>query len=155
MNLTVESNVSTSSADTHRHPGYVRASKHRFLLHFLEMVLAMLVSMAVLGAIVWGIFDLLGHGDLRHYVGLRTFVMTANMIVGMSLWMRFRRHTRAAIGEMAGAMFLPFALLIGPFWAGFVSGPVLLCAVHMLMLPLMFVAMRHRPEEYTHARNEP
>ena len=126
------------------------------LRHFLEMVIAMIVGMVVFGAIVWGIFGLFGHSDLRHYAGLRAFIMVANMIVGMSLWMRLRRHSWAAIGEMAGAMFVPYAVLIGPFWAGALSGSALLVAIHILMLPLMIVAMLHRREEYAagHASGE-
>ena len=112
--------------------------------------------MAVFGAIVWGVFGLLGHSDLRHYAGFRAFVMEINMIVGISLWMRHRRHSWAAIGEMAGAMFVPYAVLIGPFWAGALSGPALLGAMHVLMLPPMIGAMLHRREEYTssHAPGE-
>ena len=126
------------------------------LRHFLEMVVAMIVGMVVFGAIVWGIFGLFGHSDLKHYAGLRAFVMVTNMTVGMSLWMRHRRHGWVAIGEMASAMFVPYAVLIGPFWAGALSGSALLGATHILMLPLMIAAMLHRREEYTadHASGE-
>ena len=34
-------------------------------------------------------------------------VMALNMTIGMTVWMRYRRHSWAMCGEMAGAMFLP------------------------------------------------
>jgi hypothetical protein len=33
--------------------------------------------------------------------------MALNMTVGVTVWMRHRRHTSAMCGEMAGAMFVP------------------------------------------------
>ena len=125
------------------------ATWRAFIRHFLEMVVAMIVGMAVFGAIVWGIFGLLGHASLRHYAGFRALVMAINMIIGMSLWMRHRRHSWAAIGEMAGAMFVPYVALLGPYLAGVLSGPALLGAMHLLMLPAMVLAMLHRRDEYT------
>jgi hypothetical protein len=154
MNISLRSTPSTltksvTASQTHR------AERRHFLRHFIEMVLAMLVGMALFGAIIWGIFGLLGHSNLRHYPEIRALVMSANMVIGMSLWMRYRRHSWAAIGEMAGAMFVPYAVLIGPFWAGLLSGPALLGAMHVLMLPLMIVAMLHRREEYTGVMERP
>jgi hypothetical protein len=76
--------------------------------------------------------------------------MTLNMTAAMALWMRHRGHGWAAIGEMSAAMFVPLAVLIGPFWAGVLSGDALLAAMHFLMLPAMVIAMLHRREEYAH-----
>jgi hypothetical protein len=47
--------------------------------------------------------------------------MAGYMTVGMSLWMRHRRHGWASVGEMAGAMLVPYVVLIGPYWAGLLS----------------------------------
>lgn len=112
------------------------------------MVLVMVVTMALLGAVVSGIFGILGHSNLFHHVGLRAFVMTANMTIGMVVWMRFRGHGWASTAEMAGAMILPFVLLIGPHSAGLLSGGALLAFMHALMLPLMLVVMLRRYDEY-------
>jgi hypothetical protein len=113
------------------------------------MLAVMMVSMMVLSGLFWGVMAVLGHGGLRHYVGVRALVMTINMAIGMTLWMRVRRrHSWASTLEMDASMILPFVLLIGPYWAGLLSGGALLGVEHMLMLPFMFLVMLRRYDEY-------
>lgn len=112
------------------------------------MIAVMLVSMMILSGLFWGIMAILGHSDLRHYLGVRAFVMTINMVIGMTIWMRFRRHGWASTFEMDAAMILPFMLLIGPYWAGMLSGGALIGVEHLLMLPFMFIVMLRRYDEY-------
>jgi hypothetical protein len=45
-------------------------------------------------------------------------------------------------------MFVPLAVLIGPYLAGMLSSDALLSAMHVLMLPAMAIAMLHRRDEY-------
>jgi len=124
------------------------ASWRYFGRHYFEMVAAMLVGMAVLGP-VWGLaLSLLGLSDLRNYAELVAIVMATNMTIGMSVWMRHRGHGWASIGEMAVAMYLPFLVLFGPYWAGLISGGTMLVAGHILMLPCMLVVMLRRRDEY-------
>jgi hypothetical protein len=123
-------------------------SRRRFFHHYVEMIVVMLVSMMVLSGLFWGILGILGHGNLRDYLGVRAFVMTINMAIGMTIWMRFRRHGWASTFEMDAAMILPFVLLIGPYWAGMLSGGALLGVEHVLMLPFMFIVMLWRYDEY-------
>jgi hypothetical protein len=66
----------------------------------------------------------------------------------MAVWMRYRGHGWVPIGEMSVAMFIPLAVLIGPFWAGVLSGGALLEGMHVLMLPAMVIAMLHRRDDY-------
>ena len=127
------------------------SSKRRFFRHYLEMIAVMLVSMMVLSGLFWGILGILGHGDLRHLLGVRAFVMTINMAIGMTVWMRFRRHGWATTLEMDAAMILPFVLLIGPYWAGMLSGGALMGVEHLLMLPFMYIVMLRRYDEYAQA----
>jgi flagellar biosynthetic protein FliP len=128
-----------------------RTERHNLVRHFFEMVLAMLVGMAVLGPVAMGICAALGHaGFLSDHAGLRAAVMATNMTIGMAVWMRHRGHGWGAIAEMGAAMFVPLAVLIGPFWAGWLSGGALLVLMHVLMLPAMAVAMLHRRDEYAH-----
>lgn len=124
-----------------------RTSKRRFIHHYLEMVVVMLVSMAVLGGVVFGILAGLGH-NIRHLAGLRASVMTVNMVIGMTVWMRFRGHGWASTLEMDASMILPLVLLIGPYEAGLLSGGALIGMEHLLMLPFMFLVMLRRYEEY-------
>jgi len=123
-------------------------SRRSFWWHFFEMVVVMLLSMAIFGAAVSGVFALLGHGNLLHYTALRSLLMTVYMVVGMGLWMRHRRHGWASVIEMSAAMVVPYALLVGPFTAGLLAKGTFLGAMHVLMLPCMYLAMIHRREEY-------
>jgi hypothetical protein len=123
-------------------------SRRRFFHHYLEMIVVMLVSMMVLSGLFWGTLAMLGHGNLRHFLGVRAFVMTINMAIGMTIWMRFRRHGWASTLEMDAAMMLPFVLLIAPYWVGMLSGGALMGVEHLLMLPFMLIVMLRRYDEY-------
>jgi hypothetical protein len=135
--------------ETHVIQAAATTSRRRFFHHYLEMVVVMLVSMAVLGGLISGFLALAGHSGLKDLSdGLRAFVMTINMVIGMTVWMRFRGHGWAATLEMDGAMVLPIVLLIGPYWAGGISGGALLGVMHALMLPFMLAVMLRRYDEY-------
>jgi hypothetical protein len=133
-----------------------RGERRRLIRHFLEMVAAMAVGMAVLGGVVRLTLAMLGVSDfLADRVGIAALVMTVNMTIGMAVWMRHRGHGWGAIAEMSAAMFAPLAILIGPFSAGALSGDALLGWMHVLMLPAMAIAMRHRRAEYAQNHHVP
>ena len=117
----------------------------RFALHFVEMVLAMLVGMVVLGP-VWSF----AWPGLSELAGLSALVMAADMTIGMALWMRIRRHSGRQIVEMSAAMVLPFLALLVPYAMGAIDGDVLMMGGHLLMLPAMLGAMLWRHREYRH-----
>jgi flagellar biosynthetic protein FliP len=128
-----------------------RRVRRNLVRHYLEMVAAMVVGMAVLGGAARLILAMLGDSDfLADRDGLRASVMTVNMTIGMAVWMRHRGHGWGAIAEMSAAMFVPLGILIGPFWAGALSGDALVGWMHVLMLPAMAFAMQHRRAEYAH-----
>jgi flagellar biosynthetic protein FliP len=134
-----------------------RHDRLNLVRHFFEMVLAMFVGMAVLGMLVKLVCVALGQPSFfLDHAGLRAPLMAMNMTIGMALWMRHRGHRWVPIGEMSAAMFVPVAVLIGPFWAGVLSGDGLLAYMHVLMLPAMVVAMLHRRDEYAldHRRHQ-
>lgn len=134
----------TLAQDTSR-----RIERRNLILHFVEMVLAMVVGMAVLGMAAAAICTALGHaGFLTHHVGLRGFVMALNMTIGMAVWMRYRGHGWAPIADMGAAMFVPYLLFLGPYLGGAISASVLLVGMHVLMFPAMVGAMLHRRDEY-------
>ena len=111
--------------------------------HYLEMLVAMVVGMVALGpleALVWP--------GLDDRVDVHAIVMATNMAIGMGAWMRFRRHSWPAVLEMSAAMYVPFAVLLVPYWVGAVSGSFLFTAGHVLMLPAMALAMWWRLDEY-------
>ena len=116
----------------------------RFTLHFLEMVVAMVVGMIVLGPI-WSF----AWPGLSGNMTAQVLVMATNMSLGMALWMKIRRHGWASIAEMSAAMYVPFLVLLPFFWAGVLSGMTLMGAGHVLMLPAMLIAMLRRRHEYS------
>lgn len=126
-----------------------RAQSLRFIRHFLEMVVAMMAGMMVLGLVRALIATYFGWSDLFDRPELHALTMAADMTVAMSLWMRYRGHSWISIAEMATAMVLPFVVLFVPLWAGALSGETLLLVGHVLMLPAMVIAMLHRRGEYT------
>jgi peptidoglycan/LPS O-acetylase OafA/YrhL len=118
-----------------------------FVRHYAEMVVAMFAGMVVLGL---ALKPITGQFDVFQRMDVSTLVMATNMTIGMSLWMRFRRHSWASIAEMGAAMYLPFALLLVPYWAGSLSSGMLMVGGHVLMLAGMAAAMWRRRDEYLH-----
>jgi hypothetical protein len=117
----------------------------RFAGHFVEMVVAMVAGMVVLGPL-WA----LAWPGLAGVPAAQALVMATNMTAGMALWMRVRRHAWRGIAEMSAAMYLPFVVLLVPYWLGAISGAVLMTAGHVLMVPLMLAAMIRRRGDYLH-----
>lgn len=133
--------LSPSSTHTHSRG---RAAWH-FVRHYLEMVVAMLAGMFVLGSaedLVWP--------ALTARADVEVMVMATNMAIGMGAWMRFRGHSWRGIAEMSASMYLPFAVLLVPYWTGGIGEGALMMWGHGLMLPAMALVMVLRPAEYTH-----
>jgi hypothetical protein len=114
-----------------------------FLRHYVEMVLAMLVGM-----VAFGLLEDLVWPALTDRADVGVMVMATNMSIGMGAWMRFRGHSWRGIAEMSAAMYLPFAVLLVPFWTGTVGGSDLMTWGHLLMLPAMALVMLLRPAEH-------
>ena len=133
----------TVSPSTHAH-SRARTAWH-LVRHYLEMVVAMLVGMIVLGqaeSLVWPALT------VGAEVGV--MIMATNMAIGMGVWMRVRGHSWRGIAEMSASMYLPFLVLLVPYWAGAIDGGALMTWGHVLMLPAMALAMALRPSEYAH-----
>src|SRR4051812_27413664 len=97
-------------ADAHHDQRSSAGQVGRFLIHLVEMVLAMMVGMAVYGG-VRALLDPTGFVDvLREHLDVRYLVMTAFMAVPMVLLMRLRGHGWARTAEMVGAMTVPVAV---------------------------------------------
>ena len=133
----------STTATLHRH-GRGRVIRH-LVTHYLEMVVAMVVGMVVLGP-VWSV----ALPGLSGHVAAESLVMATDMAIGMGAWMRFRGHSWSAAAVMSAAMYLPFLILLVPYWAGAITGGTLMGAGHLLMLPAMALAMLWRRSEYVH-----
>ena len=129
-------------------PSASRVSWGRFARHYVEMVVAMVAGMLVLGALVALLFGALGLAGVVEHPVVAALVMATTMTIGMSAWMAFRRHARGGIAEMAAAMYVSFAVFFVPFWAGWISGDTVLVAGHVVMLAAMLLVMLRRREEY-------
>jgi hypothetical protein len=114
----------------------------RFVGHYVEMAASMVVGMVALGPL-WP-SDWLARADVD------ALVMATNMTVAMGLWMCIRRHSWPRTAEMCAVMYLPFVALLVPHWLGALSGSALMMAGHVIMFPLMLVAMLWRRAEYWH-----
>lgn len=111
-----------------------------FVVHYLQMLAAMIVGMVVLGPLSMLVPAAGAEVD--------ALLMATWMTVGMAVWMRWRRHSWASTVEMGLAMYLAFVVLFPPYWLGLLSDHGMMVAGHVVMLPAMAVAMLHRREEY-------
>jgi hypothetical protein len=118
----------------------------RFTLHYGEMWLAMAVGMIALGPL-WN----LGWPGLRDHPALDFAVMVTNMSIAMAVWMRLRRHDWAGIAWMTGAMYASL-VVVPPYWAGLIREGDMMMWGHLLMVPLMLLAMLRRPHGHFSVR---
>ena len=129
------------------------ATRH-FVRHYVEMVIAMFLGMAVLGIPAgWALGTMgLPWDQLTDDAPALMFLgMATTMTVPMVGWMMYRGHGRRANAEMSASMFLPTFAVIGLLWAGLLTGlGVLMIIEHVAMLLAMAGAMLLRRDEYTH-----
>ena len=130
-----------------------RVLDRHFVRHYLEMLVAMLLGMAILGVPASMALDALGvssselHDDAP---ALMLFSMAVTMTVPMVGWMRYRGHGWRASTEMSASMFVPTFGVIALLWGGLVVDVgTLLVIEHAAMLPSMLLAMLIRSDEYS------
>ena len=132
------------------HSGATSGQKaRRFAVHYLEMVVAMVAGMAILGPLEGLVLQAAGWSSVLDHAGVNAIAMATNMTVAMAGWMRFRGHTRAPIIEMCAAMYLPFLILLVPLWQDAITANTFVLGGHVLMLLGMLLAMLARLDEYT------
>jgi hypothetical protein len=131
-------------------PSTTRAKRvGRFAQHFVEMALAMMLGMVVLGAL--NTLVLIPAGDLAltgDYPQSHLLAMAVFMAVPMVAWMRLRGHGWEHGAEMAGAMVAPVALCIGGCAVGVLSPMAMLSLGHELMWVAMLGVMLFRWDHY-------
>jgi len=121
-----------------------------FIRHYLEMVVAMLLGMAVLGlplyAVGTGWHELAIESPAIGFLGMAT-----SMTVPMVGWMIYRGHGRRANMEMSASMFVPTFAVITLTWADVVTDTGALMTIeHVAMFVAMAAVMLLRPAEYVH-----
>jgi hypothetical protein len=135
--------------------GWVRrhlATAWSFTRHLLEMVVAMVAGMVVLGVALEVLGEPRGYGNALVEYGLMGAFMSAPMVA----WMRYRGHAWSDGLEMTAAMLAPMFALVLPVElgvAGYVPGlseqslPVL---SHVAMIGGMVLLMLYRLDRYAH-----
>jgi hypothetical protein len=130
-------------------------STRHFVPHYVEMLVAMFLGMAVLGTPALLALGAAGVSSAEFRAdapALLLLGMGITMTVPMVAWMRYRGHGWAASNEMAASMLIPTAGVIGLLGAGLVQDVgTLLMVEHVVMLPSMLVAMLLRRDEYAQA----
>ena len=126
-----------------------RPALGRFVGHYLEIVVAAIAGMVVLGPVESMLLKSIGWAEVVASFEAATLVMATNMTVAGVAWMRVRRHSWAAIAEMAVAMYAPFLVLFPPLWLGVLSATGLMILGHVLMLLTIAAAMLRRRDKYT------
>jgi flagellar biosynthetic protein FliP len=134
--------------------GEQASHQSHFWRHFVEMVIAMVMGMALLGIPFRAILTSFGYTwdeAFARFPESLCAAMTFNMAVGMVAWMRYRGHGWRTTTEMTLAMCAATAVALGMFWLHIVSEDPLIGLMHVLMLPAMLIAMLSRREEYSYA----
>jgi hypothetical protein len=132
-------------------PGHGSGAHGRwhFARHYLEMVVAMVVGMMVLGAATRGILALAGvEFTATRHPELTSLEMAFDMSAGMVVRMRHRGHGWASTLEMCGAMFAPALTLFPLLWLDVIAAESLMALEHVAMFPLMLLVMLCRRHEY-------
>jgi hypothetical protein len=129
-------------------------STRQFIRHYVEMVVAMLLGMVVLGPPAEVALRALGSstGDLHTDApAVALLGMAAMMTAPMVGWMRYRGHGWRANTEMSASMFVPTFAVISVLTTGLLTDiGILMAAEHVVMLLAMAGVMLLRPDEYIH-----
>ena len=155
--LIVHSPANDLHRDRRRRAGLSPSTRH-FVRHYVEMVVAMFLGMAVLGVPAGWALGAVGSSwsELTTDApALMLLGMAVTMTVPMVGWMRYRGHGWRASTEMSASMFVPTLAAIGLLLGGVVEDiGVLLIIQHIAMLASMLAAMFLRRDEYMqhHAR---
>jgi copper chaperone CopZ len=136
-----------------RRSGGMRPATKHFIRHYVEMVVAMFLGMAVLGIPAgWamGVMGIDWSALTDDEPALMFLGMATTMTVPMVGWMRYRGHGWRANTEMSASMFVPTFAVIALLWAELLTDVgVLMIIEHVAMLLAMAGAMLLRPAEYT------
>jgi hypothetical protein len=121
----------------------------RFTRHYVEMVVAMVIGMLVLGGVLRVVLAMAGVDySMTRFPVLMLLEMGCTMAIGMAVWMRVRGHGWAATLEMSLAMLVPAVAVAAFVGLDVMDGGVAMGVEHAVMFPLMLVVMLRRRGEY-------
>jgi hypothetical protein len=120
----------------------------QLIRHYVEMVVAMLLGMVVLG--VPGAMLLERAGVDTEAAGVLLIGMATTMTVPMVAWMRHSGHGWLPCWEMSAAMYVPTVAALALLEAGTLGDAHAAMGVqHVVMFPAMLGVMLLRRGEYT------
>lgn len=133
MTTTVQATTKTKATTSRR---------RRLALHYLEMILAMLVGMAVFGMVRASLGWTVAFHDRP---GVSFLLMATDMAVGMGAWMRVRGYGWPVTVQMCAAMYVP-VLLLPLVAAGLMGAMTFMVVAHVVMGLAMLVVLLAQPE---------
>ena len=150
---TAAEHLGTASPETGGRVRRYLGSWLRFTRHLLEMVVAMIAGMEVLGVAIWLLGEPPGYANLLVHYSLMGAFMSAPMVA----WMRYRGHSWSDGLEMTAAMLVPMFALVFPvefgvarYVPGLTQGSLPLLS-HVAMIGGMAGLMVYRWDRYVHA----
>ncbi|MGH3367508.1 MAG: hypothetical protein ACRDOY_09915, partial [Nocardioidaceae bacterium] len=118
----------------------------RFVLHYLEMLLAMGIGMMLLYPLWMLITSGADPAGVLRSTEIESLAMASTMVLPMAGWMRFRAHRWSPVLEMSAAMYAGFVVLFPALWIGVLDAADVMIYGHVLMFVLMLGAMLWRRE---------
>ncbi|MGH1565369.1 hypothetical protein [Mumia sp. DW29H23] len=119
-----------------------------FTRHYVEMIVAMLVGMALFYPLWVRATEGAAASSWVHRTDVESLVMATAMTLPMVAWMRIHGCRPRLLVEMSVAMYAGFVVLFPLLWAGVLGEMGLMMAGHVLMPLFMLGAMLLRREEY-------
>jgi uncharacterized membrane protein len=132
------------------HRSWLHGPTAQFLRHLVEMILAMVIGMVVLGLLVRVIASALGYPNgLSQFYELSALLMTLEMTLAMAAWMLYRGHRIPVVAEMSGAMIVPAIVVVALCLLHVLPGSSASLLADVGMYAAMLGVMLYRRSEYT------
>jgi len=136
-------------ADHHPQQNIVSRLGH-FVLHYVEMCLAMCIGGISLNVLFFGGAALLGYTNIpERYPEFSILMIGILLAIPMAAWMRFRGHDWRSTLEMSSTSIVLAILLIGAAWLGALPKSEMLEWIKRLACPVMLIPMVLRLDLYT------
>ncbi|GAA4089658.1 DJ-1/PfpI family protein [Nonomuraea soli] len=119
----------------------------RLVWRSLEMMIAGVVGMMALPVLWNAVLPEISRFDVA------ALLMSANMAIGVAVWMLARRYRWPRIAEMGVAVVAPFLVLLVPFWYGVLSAAMVMTLGHAAMFILIGLLVMVRRREYADPRH--
>ena len=142
---------SVAAVGAHHHPQQSLFSRvWHFVLHFLEMCLAMCIGGISLNVLFFAGAAQFGYTNLpERYPEFSILMIGILLAIPMAAWMRFRGHDWRSNLEMSSSSIVLAILLIGAYWLGVIPVSGMLEWIKALACPVMLIPMLFRLDLYT------